>query len=505
MVDDNIFVLNTDDISAASPDGTLWGNRMSAYSQYDADDVPLCSICVNGYNRLEKTKRSVECILKYTTNVNYELILVDNGSSDGTLDFFKSVQSDHTRIIRVTKNIGSVYWLNTAVSLAKGKFIVIVSNDVYVTSDWLNNLMKCFESDPRIAMAQPMSNNVSNLQMENLGGWQNFDEMQAAAEKFNKSDPNKWEERQRLITILNIFRRDVLDSVGLMDSAYVHDFSEDDLCVRMRRMGYKLMLCKDTWVCHDHDFRHMEDKDPTLLRKSIDSGRAIYREKYHGIDPWDDIVNFETQLLSALDKWKAPQGEITSLCVDVRCGTPVLEIRNHMRRRGRTEVKSWAFTTQAKYFLDLQTTDAETTCDRIDYIQSHYADESFDIVILGEPLNTYPTPITLLQRLYNFLKRGGMLMFKLRNTSDYNAMMRTAGLGGSNDDDYPCVMGNEEVSDVLKWFGGRSINIGYERYKLHQQDINTITNWVRKINPNCDDQVLYKLLTKDFLFSVVKG
>jgi GT2 family glycosyltransferase len=83
-------------------------------------------------------------------------------------------------------------------------------------------------------MVQPKSNNVSNLQQEDLGGWQNFNEMQAAAKKFNKSDSNKWEERQRLITFLNIFRRDVLDTVGLIDAAYVHDFSEDDLCVRMR-------------------------------------------------------------------------------------------------------------------------------------------------------------------------------------------------------------------------------------------------------------------------------
>jgi GT2 family glycosyltransferase len=504
-MNNDVIVLNTDDMQSAATDGSLWGNRLSAYTQYDAPDVPLCSIYVIGYNRLHKTKYAVECILKYTSDIDYELILVDNGSSDGTFEFFQSVPHPKKQIVRVTKNIGSSFPFGTIRNICSGKYLVGVSNDVYVTANWLSNLLKCFESDPRIGFAEPLSNNVSNLQQYDLGGWVDFDEMQAKAAEFNTSDPLKWEERMRLVSILFIYRCDAFDNVGIGDSAYVHDFGEDDLCVRLRRMGYRLMLCTDTWVCHDHDFRNMEDKDPAEFQASIESGRAIYREKYHGIDPWDDITNFELQLLQPIDSWDLPNGTVNALCVDVKCGTPVLEIRNRLRRRGKAGVKSWAFATHAKYYLDLQTTEAEVECDRIDFIQSHYADETFDIVVLGEPLNCYPTPITLLQRLYNFLKRGGLLLFKLRNTSDFNALMRSAGLGGNSDGDSPALISADEIREVVKLLGGRNISVGSEQYALSQQDFSTIKNWLGKVNPNCNERTLSNLTTRDYIFSILKG
>jgi GT2 family glycosyltransferase len=504
-MENDVIVLNTDDMSAPSTDGTLWGNRLSAYSRYDAPDVPLCSIIVCGYNRLEKTKTAVECILKYTQEIDYELILIDHGSTDCTLDYFKSVNFEKKRLVHITKNIASGLDWSYIFQLAKGKYIININNDVYITQNWLLNLLACLESDEKIGLVMPMSSNVSNLQQNDLGAWDNMEQMQQKAAFFNVSDPSKWKERLRLITVIVVLRRDVLDTVGRGDPAYTHDFGEDDLCVRLRRMGYKLILCKDTWVCHDHDFRNMEDKNPATFQASLESGRAIYREKYHGIDPWDDINNYELKLLAPIDTWTMPRGEINALCVDVRCGTPVLEIRNHLRERGRTDVKSRAFTTQAKYFLDLQTTGAETECDRIDFIQSHYADETFDIVVLGEPLNCYPTPITLLQRLYNFLKRGGLLLFKLRNTNDFNALMRSAGLGGGNDDDYPAILSADEVSEVLKLFGGKNIDIESEQYNLSQNDFKTIENWLGKLNPGFNEQTLYKLTTRDYTFSVGKG
>jgi glycosyltransferase involved in cell wall biosynthesis len=503
-VNKNVIVLNTEDTTVPVVDGTLWGNRLSAYSQYEAQGVPLCSIFVTGYNRLAKTKYAVECVLRYTQGIDYELILADNGSTDGTFEYFQSVPFEKKKIIRATKNSHAAitYEINR---LCRGKYIVGMSNDVYVTENWLSNLLRCLESAPQVATVTPMSNNMSNLQENNLGGWKDFDEMQAKAAAFNVSDPSKWEERMRLLSVLSIVKRDVLDNVGRVDSAYRYDFGEDDLAVRMRRMGYKLILCKDTWVCRDHDFRsNMEAKDPAQSQASLESGRRIYREKYHGIDPWDDINNYELQLLAPLDNWTLPSSEITSLCVDVRCGTPVLEIRNRLRCRGRTDVKNWAFTTQAKYFLDLQTTDAKVECDRIDFIQSRYADETFDIVVLGEPLNTYPTPISLLQRLYNFTKPGGILTFKLRNTNDFNSLMRSTGLGGSNDGANPAVMTINEVGEALKLFGVENVNIGSEQYPLNPQDVNRIENWLDKINPNYNDQTLLKLLTRDYTFSAVK-
>jgi len=257
--------------------------------------------------------------------------------------------------------------------------LVQVSNDIYVTSNWLSNLLKCYESDKRIGFIEPVSSNVSNLQQVDLK-FNDYDEMQKQAALFNKSDPSKWEERMRLISVIGIWSRPVMDVVGRVDSAFVHDFGEDDICARIRRAGYKLMLCRDTWIHHDHDFRNLEDKDPIKFQQSLDSGRTVYKDKYFGIDAWDDINNFEQSMFSLLKDIKIQDSNPRVLVVDGRCGAPVLELRNHFRRQGITNVTSHAFITKAKYYLDSQTVADDVQCDRIDYIQSYYTEDIFDII-----------------------------------------------------------------------------------------------------------------------------
>ncbi len=234
------LILSTEHLEAPDPSKGLWENRAAAYRMYDAPGVPLCTIAVTAYNRLEKTRICVECILKYT-DADYELLLIDNGSCDGTTEYFKTVAHGRKKIVRITKNIGFCFAWKTAKECFSGKYLVIVSNDVYVTQSWLSNLLKCYESDPRIGFVEPVSNNVSNNQQVDLP-YTDFNDMQLKAAEYNKSDPRKWEERLRCISLIGVYSRPVLDIIGLSDAAFLHDFTEDDLAARLRLGGYKLML-----------------------------------------------------------------------------------------------------------------------------------------------------------------------------------------------------------------------------------------------------------------------
>lgn len=497
------IIINTDTLLSPSASENMWENRKNAYFMYDALDVPTCSIVVQGYNRLSKTKYCVECILKYTQDVDYELILVDNGSNDGTLEFFQSVPYKNKKIVHVTENKGSGLPSKYYFNILKGKYFIMINNDVYVTHNWLSNLLKCYQSDPRIGFVEPVSSNVSNLQEVDLG-FSDFDDMHRKATAFNQSDPGKWEERMRLISVITLCSREVLDNVGSGDAAFIHDFTEDDLCIRVRRMGYKLILCRDTWICHDHDFRNLEDKTQEAFQSSLEKGRAIYRAKYHGIDAWDDINNFELTLLAPIDSIRLPK-VVKLLTVDVRCGTPVLEVRNRLKRRGITDVQSFAFTTAAKYYLDLQTTSAEVTCDRIDFIQQHYTNSTFDIIVLGEPVNTYTMPIRLLQNLYDFLKPGGILLFKVRNTDDYRAFLRSIGMKAATDPDLPANTPLEEVIECLKLFGAVDSTIAADLENIAAESQALLMNMLKAANPDANPTTLNRLCIKDYCIKAIRG
>ena len=407
------LILGTEHLDAPDPSKSLWENRAAAYRMYDVPGVPLCTIAVTAYNRLQKTKTCVECILKYT-DIDYELLLIDNGSNDGTTEYFKMVAHGRKKIVRITKNIGFCFAWKAAKECFSGKYLVIVSNDVYVTKNWLANLLKCYESDPRIGFVEPVSNNVSNLQQVDLP-YTDFDDMQQKAAAYNISDPQKWEERLRCISLIGIYSRPVLDIVGLSDAAFLHDFTEDDLALRLRQGGYKLMLCRDTWVCHDHDFSKFSAEEKAELDKRLAYGSAVFREKHRGFDAWNDALNFELGLLAPLDTHPFGTNPLKILVVDGRGGTPVLEIRNRLRRRGLLHTDSFAYTTQPKHYAPLQAVAKNVQCDRIEFLDSYYDEASFDIAALCEPENSYPESGKALDKLRRVLKPGGLLLYKTRS------------------------------------------------------------------------------------------
>ena len=141
----------------------------------------------------------------------------------------------------------------------------------------------------------------------------------------------------------------------------------------------------------------------------------------------------------------------------------------------------------------------------MDFIQRHYANGTFDIIACCEPINIYPTPITFLQRLYDFLKPGGVLLFKLRNTNDYNSLLRAAGLGGKTDMDMPASITPGEITEVLRIFGGNNINIQNETEPMQQNDQNELQKLLKTLKPNAGKPELTRLITKNFIFKVEKG
>lgn len=423
---EDIIVKNTDKKNAPGPGSDIFLARNSVARAMFDEDAPRVSIFVGAYNRLDKTKVCIECILKYTDDIDYELILVDNGSTDGTFDYFRTIEYPKKKLIKITKNIGAHYSAIVAREHARGGYFVGIPNDVYVTKNWLSNMLKCAMSDHRIGMVNPLTSNSSNLQNANIT-FENFDEMQRKAAEHNVSDPKKWHERIRLVTLGTLYKRECLDMIGKTDYGFFHDFVDDDMTFRVRRAGYKAVLCKDVFVHHDHAM--LEGRDSQEFAESIEKGRANFREKYFGVDAWDDVNNYEITMMSMINPGEkreciAPQ----ILGMDVLCGTPILELKNRLRMAGIYDAQLSAFSSEAKYYIDLQTIcNGKVYVDRPEYLSEHFDGDEFDYVIAGRPINTYREPYRLLKDMFSLLKRDGHLFVKLSNTYDIRAYFAAMG------------------------------------------------------------------------------
>ncbi len=503
-----LIIENTDNVEAPKPGKGLFESRKNRIEASLGSNNDLVSIVMQSFNRLDKTKNCVESILKYTNDINYELILIDNGSTDGTLDYFKSIKHPQKTIVHVTKNIGSYV---PSIYKLKGKYVANVCNDTYVTKNWLTNLLTCMKSDETIGIAVPVISNGSNNQGADIS-FNSLDEMQAKAALHNVSNPCLWQERIRLVIQLALYKREIFDLVGLADYGFFHDFADDDISFRIRRAGYKLMLCRDTFVHHDHIRQNMSSEEVAAFDRSIESGREDFQNKYYGVDAWSDVNNYEPALITLLNpKEYSPKESVEVLGVDVYCGTPILEVKNKLKENAVFSTNLSAFSTHAKYWLDLKSICTKNVVvDRIGNINSCFNDEKFDIIILGKPINSFENSLGLLENLLKLVKTNGHLLVNLRNSFDFTSLIKS--LGGN-------VTMNEQFEDRQLIFqmsiddflikidklGYRHNRIIPENWPVDQNLLPIISKAISAINLNTNPQEIYnRSIIRNFSIDIVK-
>ena len=505
---ENIIVLNTDNKMALKPGSGLIQTRKDRMEAWLDTRTELVSIVVQAYNRLEKTKICVDYILKYTTNVEYELVLVDNGSTDGTLEYFKTVNHPRKKIIQITKNIGSTVQI---MNYLEGRYFAFLCNDTFVTRNWLDNLLICLKSDDRIGMVVPVISNGSNYQGVDFS-FNSLEEMQEKAEKYNISNPRLWHERIRLVIQMGVYKREALELAGF-EGGYFHDGADNDLTFRLRRAGYKTMLCKDCFVHHDH-IRSVLGEERLEHLRSTKSGRNDFQNKYFGIDAWDDVNNYEHVMIGLVDLQELQENsEIVILGVDVSCGTPILELKNKLRESNIMNTNLSAFSTDPKYWIDLKTICVgDVFVDRIDYIKDRFNNKQFDYIILGKPINIYQNPLNILQKLVGMINIQGHLLLKLRNSYDFLSMLKILGADiqivdnhtGHYEHVYQLNI-NELVLQINK-LGYINKNIVADNWPLDERMLKDIRNIITATRFGFNlDVLLARGAVRDYILDIVKN
>ena len=106
-----------------------------------------CSIVIPVYNQSHYTRRCLETIRQHTSDVHYEVIVVDDGSTDDTQEFLKTLEPPFQSIRNAT-NQGFVASVNRGASEASGKYLMILNNDTETHPRWLREMIDLHRSDP---------------------------------------------------------------------------------------------------------------------------------------------------------------------------------------------------------------------------------------------------------------------------------------------------------------------------------------------------------------------
>lgn len=483
-------VINSDKISKPKPNTHYMKVRHDLYK-----DNSGVTIIVQAYGRLDKTQQCVESILQYT-NTDYDLLLLDNGSEDeNIIEYFESVKYARKEVIRFTKNITGIYALDEVFRKLDSKYVVMIPNDIIVTKNWLANLLLCADSDASIGMVSPLSSNTSNLQGEDLGGFNSLEEMHKKAAAFNVSDSSKWEERIRMIPTATLYRREIFDVVGVYDLGFMHDFGDDDFSFRVRRAGYKLMICGDTFVHHNHNQSALPPERMEIMKQS----KTFFKEKYYGVDAWDDTCNFILDSLETVEFETKDKKDI--LAIDVRCGTPIYDVKNHLRKKHIEVAHCKAYTTDSKYLIDLQSMSDEVVCGDIEQ-NIHCEDRTYDVIVLGKPINCYNKPLELITKLAHLKKEDGYIIFSVKNTYSIVTILKMLGTKVPIENLYPREMHYNDIFTELTKHGITKGELNCKTYNIDQEILERVFNGlnVMGIANNLED-ILMQLNIDEYMIT----
>lgn len=213
----------------------------------ETSDPGLTSLVILTHNQLEYTRRCLDSVRRFTDEP-HELIVVDNASSDGTVEYLRSLPD--VRLIANADNRGFPAAANQGIRAASGRQILLLNNDTVVTTGWLKRLLRALHSEPTIGLVGPCSNCVSGEQQvavgyDDLAGFDGF------AWDWGKRHDGRRSDTDRLIGFCLLIRREVVDRIGLLDERFgLGCFEDDDYCLQALQAGWRAVIAWDAFVHH---------------------------------------------------------------------------------------------------------------------------------------------------------------------------------------------------------------------------------------------------------------
>jgi len=366
------------------------------------------SIILVTHNRLAATQACIRSIRRHTPPESYEIIAVDNASTDGTAEWLRA--QEDVRLIENAVNAGFPAACNQGLAAASGDYLLLLNNDTIVTPRWLEQLTACLESDARIGAAGPVTNAASYYSAIPVS-YSTPEEMEAFADSFNRSDPSKWAERLKLVGFCLIMKREVYLKVGPLDERFSPgNFEDDDYSLRIRKAGWRLMLCGDTFIHHEGGgtFRQNMAAYAELMHRNA----VKFADKW-GFDP-AYALNIRFDLLSMLQEPR--EKPLNVLEIGCACGATLLEIRNrwpHARLHGMELHKPSAEI--ASLVAPVRIGDAETA-------EWDWPERSMDYILFADVLEHMKEPWKVLAKARRFLKEDGKVLASIPNVGHYSVI-----------------------------------------------------------------------------------
>jgi GT2 family glycosyltransferase/glycosyltransferase involved in cell wall biosynthesis len=259
-----------------------WEERWHRIAAGLASSRPRASIIVVTYNNLALTRLCLESVLRNTEYANFEIIVVDNQSTDGTPTYLRHLAAHQAHVTPIlnAENRGFAGANNQGIAIASGEYLVLLNNDTVVPPGWLSRLLRHLR-DPEVGMVGPVSNFVGNEARIGVT-YKSWDEMEAFAARYTWSRDGQVIDIPMLAMYCVAMRRETYHRVGPLDEEFgIGLFEDDDYSLRVKHSGLRVLCALDAFVHHFGESSFGKLVKSGQYRKLFEINRRHYEAKWN--------------------------------------------------------------------------------------------------------------------------------------------------------------------------------------------------------------------------------
>lgn len=255
-------------------------------------DSPLVSLVILNRNGLPHLKRLFKDFRENIQYPNYEIIVVDNHSTDDSINFLKHLHLPVT-VIENYENRSFSEANNQAVEKAKGKLVLLLNNDIIPTYGWLNQMMQ-------VALREDVGVVGAKLVYPYITGHPNSFKIQHSGVVFREEDGfikpynlgegqdpftpkyNMEQVRAGLTAAALLVKKDLYLEIGGLDESYHYGYDDVDFCLKLNKRGYKNIYCPQALLFH-YEFGTQKEDEKRKIKKRRKRNRELLRQRW---DKW---------------------------------------------------------------------------------------------------------------------------------------------------------------------------------------------------------------------------
>ncbi|MBC7323630.1 MAG: glycosyltransferase family 2 protein, partial [Acetomicrobium sp.] len=293
-------------------------------------------------------------IIEKTKYPLYEVVVVDNASTDGTCQGLEELRRRYgILVVRNALNLGFAKACNQGAAIAKGRYLVFLNNDTVVTDNWLGSMIEVMVKDSKVAIVGAKLL-YPNDTLQHAGVVICDAPAPITPGHIYRGKPSDFgpanldREYQAVTGACMMVRREVFDRVGGFDEGYVNDCEDVDLCFKVRLLGYRVIYSHKSVVYHyesisEGRFKHTMDNLRRLNRKWIGT---IQPDFHHPLPKVSIVIlnyNGAADTIECLKSMYGLQGDRTINFVEglYYSSFQVIVVDNNSRENDRNVLLEW--------------------------------------------------------------------------------------------------------------------------------------------------------------------